>query len=310
MNTFGQNSSGEGANMDFVATMTTAAKGALPAIVAFPIMLVPFIVAEQIWPVGQRPGVRDYALNILISISTLFLALPVGVAAGIGSASLRQYLPWQPIAFSFADIGHVPMIGGALEIAALIFVPLLLHDIWFYWAHRIEHRVPFLWEFHKLHHSDEQMNCSTWARDHFLQASWIALFPVFTLGLLFDLDAVQAGQAALLSSLFLSLWSMLYHSAIRLRMPWLDRILVTPQVHRIHHSRDPAHHDRNFADVLPIFDIMFGTYHRPGPDEFAATGLGDDDRAPRTLWQAQGHPAWLGLTKLTGRGNHRGRDRS
>lgn len=291
--------------MDFIATMAVAAKGSLPAVVAFPIMLVPFIIAEQIWPVEQRPGFRDYGLNILISISTLFLALPVGVAAGTGSAALRQHLPWPPIDFGFADIGQIPIFGGVLEIVAMIFVPLLLHDMWFYWAHRIEHRVPFLWEFHKLHHSDERMNCSTWARDHFLQASWIALFPIFTLGLLFNLDAIQTGEAALLSSLFLSLWSMLYHSAIRLRISWLDRVLVTPQVHRIHHSSDPLHHDRNFADVLPIFDIVFGTYHRPQRDEFATTGLGYGARAPATLWEAQIYPAWCGLKRLIrrGRGN-------
>jgi len=52
----------------------------------------------------------------------------------------------------------------------------------------------------------------------------------------------------------------------------LDRIIVTPQVHRIHHSVDPSHYNRNFADALPLFDILFGTYYRPQAQEFAATG--------------------------------------
>jgi len=55
-------------------------------------------------------------------------------------------------------------------------------------------------------------------------------------------------------------------------------------VHRLHHSAERA--DTNFADVLPIFDILFGTYRRPRPDEFPATGLAGAP-APRSLWAAQ-----------------------
>jgi len=288
--------------MTFVENLVEAARGILPAMIAMPLMLLPFIIMEQVRPAGERPGWRDYSMNVLINWTTMLLTLPVGIAAGMASVALRAYLPWRPIAFDFDTIGTLPRVGGAIEIAAMIFVPLLLHDLWFYWAHRIEHRVPFLWEFHKLHHSDERMNCSTFARDHFLQATWIAIFPILTLGLVIDLDAVQAGQAAVLSGLALSLISMFYHSGIRIEIPLLDTILVTPQVHRIHHSRDPLHHDRNFADVLPVMDILFGTYHRPTPGEFPATGLGDLGSSPRGLWSAQGVPAILGLKAIAGRG--------
>lgn len=284
--------------MNILEATAQAAHETLIAVVALPVMLLPFILAEQIWPAERRPGWRNYGLNILIAMSTLYLALPAGVAAGSASAALRTFLPWQPIALSYASLTAIPAVGPMLEVMAMIALPLILHDAWFYWAHRIEHKVPFLWEFHKLHHSDEVMNCSTYARDHFLQAAWIAIFPAFTLGLLFDIDAAQAGQAALWSSLFLTLLSMFYHSAIRVRLPWLDRILVTPQVHRIHHSADPAHHDRNFADVFPLMDILFGTYHRPGRDDFGPTGLGADEPSPRTLWQAQASPAWRGISRL------------
>jgi sterol desaturase/sphingolipid hydroxylase (fatty acid hydroxylase superfamily) len=61
-------------------------------------------------------------------------------------------------------------------------------------------------------------------------------------------------------------------------------------VHRIHHAVDPTFHNKNFADALPIFDIIFGTYHRPAKDEFPGTGLGPDFPAPRSLWSAQFGP--------------------
>jgi sterol desaturase/sphingolipid hydroxylase (fatty acid hydroxylase superfamily) len=78
--------------------------------------------------------------------------------------------------------------------------------------------------------------------------------------------------------MFLIGLSMFYHSVIRVRLPWLNRILVTPQVHRIHRSVNAEHHNWNFAELLPIFDIVFGTYHRPIDEKFPATGLARNHR--------------------------------
>jgi sterol desaturase/sphingolipid hydroxylase (fatty acid hydroxylase superfamily) len=277
--------------MNFLHIVWDTMKGMLPTVLiwTFP-PLIPFIIAEQIWPVGKAPKWRDYGMNTLISFTTVYLSLPLGIAAGLWSSQLRHLLPWKPFAFSFHNIGAIPVAGPTLEVLAMIFVPLFIHDFWFYWSHRIEHKVPFLWAFHKLHHSDELMNTSTWARDHFLQDVWRSFFSVFTLGMIVDLDFAEAGQAALYSTIFLSALSLFYHSAIRVQLPWLDRILVTPQVHRIHHSIDPEHHNKNFADGLPIFDIVFGTYYQPKKEEFPATGLGTVYPAPRSIWSAQFGP--------------------
>jgi len=272
--------------MTFFETLARGLKGMFPGVLLWVVVpLIPFIIAEQVRPLGQRPGWRDYALNILISLSTSLLMLPVGIAAGLCSARLHPLLAWKPWSL-FGALGQVPAVGPGLELVAMVLIPVLLHDLWFYWAHRLQHRLPFLWQFHKVHHSDVRMNCSTFARDHFLQAAWTTFFPIFTLGLLIDLDLKAAGKAALYSNLFLVLWTMFSHSAIRVRLPWLDRVLVTPQVHRIHHSLDPAHFNSNFADALPIVDILFGTFRRPRGDEFPPTGL-PDFPAPRTLWAAQ-----------------------
>jgi sterol desaturase/sphingolipid hydroxylase (fatty acid hydroxylase superfamily) len=266
-------------------------RGMFPWLLMWTVLpLIPFVIAEQIWPVHKAPNWRDYGMNILICFSSSYLALPMGIAAGIWSARVRHLLPWEPFSFTFHDIGAIPFAGPGLEILAMIFVPLFVHDFWFYWSHRLEHRVPVLWEFHKLHHNDELMNTSTFARDHFLQDVWRSFFSIFTLGLVMNLSFSDAGKAALYSNIFLFALSMFYHSAIRVRVPWLDRILVTPQVHRIHHSVDPEHHNKNFVDVLPIFDIVFGTYYRPGKEEFPATGLGTESPAPHSIWAAQFSP--------------------
>jgi sterol desaturase/sphingolipid hydroxylase (fatty acid hydroxylase superfamily) len=294
--------------MSFLQTLVSSVKGSFPGVVYWLLLpLIPFIIAEQIRPVGKAPRIRDYWLNILISLSTAYMSLPLGIAAGLWSSKLRQLLPWKPLSFSFHRLGAVPIIGSGLEVLALIFVPLFIHDCWFYWSHRIEHRVSLLWEFHKIHHSDELMNTTTWARDHFLQEGWRAFFSVFTLGLFIDLKMHEAGKAALYSTMFLVGLSMFYHSAIRIALPWLDYIVVTPQVHRIHHSVRAEHQNRNFADVLPIFDLVFGTFERPKREEFPATGLGSESPAPRSLLVAQFGPL-LAVTRLLRFANRKAAD--
>ena len=93
--------------------------------------------------------------------------------------------------------------------------------------------------------------------------------------------------------------SMFYHSGVKLRLSSLDCVIVTPQVHRIHHSVDPRHYNKNFADFLPIFDIVFGTFHKPGPDEYPRTGLADGYQAPRGLLTAQFGPVGEAARVLT-----------
>jgi sterol desaturase/sphingolipid hydroxylase (fatty acid hydroxylase superfamily) len=193
----------------------------------------------------------------------------------------------QPLSLSFDGLETVPYIGQGLKLIAIMAATLFLHDVWFYWAHRIEHKVPFLWEFHKLHHSEERMNSSTWARDHFLQAAWRAVFPAFTFGLVLQLGVAKAASVGVYATFFTSALSMFYHSGVRLHLPWLNAVLVTPQVHRIHHSVAPAHHNKNFADFLPVFDIVFGTYRKPRRDEFPETGLGPEHRPARNILSAQ-----------------------
>jgi len=276
--------------MSFVDSVLPVLKGLLPQILVMQGLLIPFVILEQLLPAGARPRLGDYILNILISLTTLVLTLPLSVFAGAGGAYVREKLGLTPFGFSFGTLGEIPHVGGALEILAILAATMVLHDLWFYWSHRIEHKVPFLWEFHKLHHSDERMSSSTWARDHFLQSVWRSIFPAFTFGLVLQLEVQEAGQVGLYAALLTSLLSMFYHSGVRLHLPWMNRVLVTPQVHRIHHSTDPKHHDKNFADFLPIFDIVFGTYHAPQRNEFPETGLGREYKAPKNVFSAQIRP--------------------
>jgi sterol desaturase/sphingolipid hydroxylase (fatty acid hydroxylase superfamily) len=264
----------------------------LPVMIGITVLLpIPFIIAERLRPARPAaPRWTGYVMNYAIAILTTILAAPIGMVAGLATQALHTALDWAPFEIPFDQIAAIPIIGPLLKVLLLALAPLILHDLWFYWSHRLEHRTPLLWAFHSLHHSDPEMNCTTWARDHFLQSGWRAFFPTFTLGLIIELSYREAGLAAMLSTFAFMLWSMFYHSAIRVELPWLDRVLVTPQVHRIHHSVDAAHHDRNFADLFPFLDILFGTYVKPARGEFTGTGLDDAFLVPSNPIGAQFNP--------------------
>ena len=251
------------------------------------VMLIPFAILERLRPVGRPPELRLYGLNILIAAITAAIAGPIGILTDAAIGGLRPMLPWKPVEFALHQ-GGTSFLHSALPLAGTLAIALILHETWFYWAHRLEHAAPILWRFHRLHHSDENMSASTFQRDHVVQQIYRSFFAILTLGLVFDLDLKQAGTASLAYVLFTTLWSMFYHSAIRVRLGWLDRVLVTPQVHRLHHSSNPAHFNRNFADNLPIFDIVFGTYEAPKPGDFPPTGL--TDWTPHNPWTAQALP--------------------
>lgn len=262
------------------------------------ILPIPFMVAEQLRPALARPRWQSYALNMAIGLTVVVLAAPFGVAAGMAATAVQGALGWQAISIPFDQIEGIGGVGPMLKGALLMIAPLILHDIWTYWAHRLDHRIPLFWAFHSLHHSDREMNCTTWGRNHFLQTGWRSFFSVFTLGMIFKLEYLEAGQAALLGQLAYMLVSMFCHSAIRVELPWLDRIIVTPQVHRIHHSVEREHYDRNFADLFPVLDILFGTYRAPVRGEFPATGLGDEEINPRDPLSAQTAPLVSALCSL------------
>jgi sterol desaturase/sphingolipid hydroxylase (fatty acid hydroxylase superfamily) len=287
--------------MTFLNDVWAALLATLPGVAFVTLILpIPFIIAEQLRPASIRPRWQSYTLNMAIGVTVVVLAAPIGVAAGMAAGAVQTALGWQPIAIPFDRIEAIGGIGPVLKGLLLMLAPLILHDMWTYWAHRLDHRLSMLWAFHSLHHSDREMNCTTWGRNHFLQTGWRSFFSVFTLGMIFKLDYMEAGQAALLGQLAFMLVSLFCHSAIRVELPWLDRIIVTPQVHRIHHSVERDHYDRNFADIFPIFDIVFGTYCAPVRGQFPKTGLGDDEVNPANPLSAQVEPVVKAIATVFG----------
>jgi sterol desaturase/sphingolipid hydroxylase (fatty acid hydroxylase superfamily) len=138
------------------------------------------------------------------------------------------------------------------------------------WAqHVLQHKVPWFWQFHVVHHSQRNLNLFTDFRYHvfeYLVRQTIITFPLMMFGL--------RPTEVVLILLFLLWHARLYHSNIRTDLGFLRYIIVTPQSHRIHHSIEARHRDRNFGSFLSIWDRMFGTQF-PGHSEYPETGVSE-----------------------------------
>lgn len=163
---------------------------------------------------------------------------------------------------------------------ATVAVPLAVVLVSFgnYWGHRLTHQVPFLWRFHSVHHSIEQMDWVASARLHPLDAAFtqgFAIVPLFLLG--YD-GGVFAGAAV-----FITLLALFQHSNVRLRFPGVRWVINTPEWHHWHHAIDADARDKNFG--IPVIDKVFGTAYLPRGER--PTGFGVHDPVPATNYFRQ-----------------------
>ncbi len=140
--------------------------------------------------------------------------------------------------------------------AKLVF-GLLLVDLLDWAQHLLMHKVPVLWKFHKVHHSQREINFFTNFRTHFIDDLTFNLASVLPFVFLsFEIPQIWA-------ILVIQKWHpLLIHANIRTNLGPLKYFLVTPQSHRVHHSLQPEHHDKNYGCVFAIWDHMFGTQVR------------------------------------------------
>jgi sterol desaturase/sphingolipid hydroxylase (fatty acid hydroxylase superfamily) len=150
-------------------------------------------------------------------------------------------------------LNKLPLSPWMTVIAAVIVL-----DLTIYFQHVLFHAVPVLWRLHRMHHADLEFDVTTGVRFHPLE---ILLSMVIKLGVVLALGA--PALAVLIFEVLLNATSMFNHGNVLLPQP-MDRILrtivVTPEMHRVHHSIAPAETNSNFGFNLPWWDRLFGTY--------------------------------------------------
>ena len=161
-----------------------------------------------------------------------------------------------------------------LPLAVKILIAVVIFDFLQWGDHWIRHRVKPFWHFHSVHHSQRELNWMSDVRIHaadYLIAETISFVPMFALGVP-ALAVMGVGGARLWYARFV-------HSNIRGNLGPLRHILVSPQYHRIHHSIEPRHQDKNFAILFTCWDRLFGTMNR-NYDEYPPTGVEGMDFPP------------------------------
>ena len=166
----------------------------------------------------------------------------------------------------FGVLYLVPMPVGAQFIVAF-----LLMDLTFYWWHVANHRVPFLWRFHNVHHIDPDLDVSTAFRFHFGEVALSAAFRAAQVGVIGPpLWLLVAYEAAFQAN------TMFHHSNVRLP-PRLERllngVLVTPRMHGIHHSQVAGETNSNYSVVFSWWDRLHRTFGVDVPQERIVIGV-------------------------------------
>ena len=137
------------------------------------------------------------------------------------------------------------------------FVWLFVYDFLDYWYHRIMHNVGFLWEMHKFHHAATEFNIITGKRVHILEHVFRSYFHAIPLALLGS--PIEMFLSVMLVRKVVDIFQ---HSMINWSYGWVGRwLVVSPITHRIHHSILPEHLDKNYGNILPIWDRIFGSWY-------------------------------------------------
>lgn len=190
-----------------------------------------------------------------------------------------------PVAFAIDALNIQPVlpslaIPGLPPFLAAVFAGIsaaVLADLFYYWAHRLQHAVPLLWRLHATHHSVRELSAAT-SYHHVLEHAMKAILYGVPIAFVTPDPYALPVVGGLISILGYYL-----HSPTQLNFGPLNRLIVDNRFHRIHHSRDPAHFDKNFGVVTPVWDILFGTAYFPKPGEWPETGLADWP-PPATVW--------------------------
>jgi sterol desaturase/sphingolipid hydroxylase (fatty acid hydroxylase superfamily) len=242
--------------------------GAALSIIACGIALEMVSTREQQGPWSRVRGALFWALYILGTVIAVVI-----VGAIVNSFGLHPLLSLdlRPLANS----ENVFAIAAGFAVVPII--PFLAADFLYYWFHRLQHTVPFLWRFHQVHHAIEELNAANSAH-HLSEEIFKIPFIVIPLVLLVEIKVAEIPVIAGL----LAAWATLVHANTRITLGPLNYIVAWPQYHRVHHSRDERHHNKNFASVFSFWDTLFGTAYWPRNDEVIKTGVADV-REPRML---------------------------
>ena len=210
----------------------------------------------------------------IIVVTAFLLAIPATLWVSIDDETKRLVGAIASSVNGTLDAMLGASVAGQSPHAAVIrtirvIVVLLSVDFATYCYHNIMHRVPWLWEFHKIHHSAAVLTPLTSQRVHICEHVLRSAAVTVVLGTALGFASRLSGKSAADVALGLSIYSYLFvyvlllnHSHIWWSWGKAEYVLNSPAMHAIHHSRDPKHFNKNLGNLLSIWDLAFGTFHK------------------------------------------------
>jgi len=241
---------------------------------------------ERLLPAaGPRKTFKQWLLHLQVNTFFDFLRATLTIATFLSCAALARKLGFELGLFDLRFASGKDL----LVLLASLWLASVLGDFFFYWYHRWTHENQFLWQHHKMHHTDTELEAISTARQNWFEAVFDSLFITVPMLILFKVDPLEqwhAGLAAGITAAVLNNLLTLSHMNVRWHVGWFSRFWCSPQVHRIHHSLEPPHINKNYAFMFPMWDVIFGTYYHPKKDEFPATGV-DGEPGFGSFWEAE-----------------------
>lgn len=225
------------------------------ALASFAVLALVFVPLERAYPARpQRVLRRD------LVVDACFFAGQYLVFSSASLGALTWLAPWLrgPTAVVNVVDGWPLVAQGALA--------LVLGDVFVYGWHRACHAVPLLWRFHAVHHSSEELDWLAAHREHPLDglSTQLAInLPGIVLGIPLEILAPVA--------VFRGMWAIFVHANVRVPLGPLRVLLGAPELHHWHHAVVDPRETKNFANLAPWLDVLFGTYHCPdlrGPESW------------------------------------------
>jgi sterol desaturase/sphingolipid hydroxylase (fatty acid hydroxylase superfamily) len=170
--------------------------------------------------------------------------------------------------FGWIGLDKIHLWVQGLPFILALFLAFFTTDLFQYWAHRFFHTRVYLWRFHSIHHSTQNMDWLAGSRTHFIDIFFtraMTFIPLYVLGFSTTVFNVYI--------IFIAIHAVLIHANTRVNFGFIKYIFTTPQYHHWHHCEDPKYYGHNFASIFPLIDFIFGTYYLPGKEWPEGTGV-------------------------------------
>lgn len=239
----------------------------------------------EVWT--SKSAINDYIILVITPMMRLTILSWAAVNWKTVSSSVVSALQYLGVSGTVND-------STAIVLGLVLTVVLFVVDDFLRWfVHFTFHRVPELWEFHKVHHSAEVLNFATAERHHPVEVIVNGTVLVVAHGIINGIFIALFGDKVTVTTvaganIFLFAFNIaggaMRHSPFWISFgPTVERWVISPAMHHIHHSDKPEHFDRNMGGSLAIWDRIFGTLYIPKGREIDGFGIGEETRDFRSL---------------------------